>query len=232
MPEKSEVKTAEIVPKEELVDEKLVDEAAKHIQKTLAETVARGVMEVGGYVFQKFFDGDVGKVTSRDPAKSASFAKLAERCGTAEMPISKTWLHNALWVAVVGKELGPKSPFNQLPPSHQTALLPLRYHDDFERLEKAAEKVAEAKMPVKKVRELVEKQASKIEKSPGGRPPKKLILKKLDGSLKSFAFEDGKTGFTKADVDELSEDQVKDALAKAQMLAKSLEGLIERLKKA
>ena len=40
MPEKTEAKVVEIV-KDEPVDEKLVDEAVKHIHKTLSETVAR-----------------------------------------------------------------------------------------------------------------------------------------------------------------------------------------------
>ena len=36
--------------------------------------------------------------------------------------------------------------------------------------------------------------------SRGGRPPKKLIVKTLDRSLRVFAFDEGKRSFTKADV--------------------------------
>lgn len=233
MPEKPEVKVAEIVPAEETVDEKLVEEAAKHIQKVLGETVARGVLEVGKYVFERFFDGDIGKVTSKDPTKNVSLSALAKKCGTPEVPISKTWLYNALGVAVATKELGPKSPFALLPPSHQTTLLPLRYHDDFEKVAKVAERAVAKKMTVKKLRSEVEKELEKIPKdeSKGGRPPTPLIVKTLDRSLKNFSFEEGKRGFTEADVKELSDEQIKDALESAEKLAKKVDGLIERLKK-
>ena len=235
MTEKTEAKTAEVVPKEEPadVDEKLVEEAARYIQKTLRETVARGMVEVGGYVFEKFFEGKVEKVASKDPTKNASLSELAKRCGTREMPISKTWLYNALWVAVATKELGPKSPFCQLPPSHQATLLPLRNKDGFEKVEKLAEKAVEKDLSVGKVRELVSKEVARQPKgeSKVGRPPKPLIVKTLDRSLKIFTFEEGKRSFTNADVAELDKDQVKHALEAAEKLAKNLDGLIERLKK-
>ena len=133
--EKPEGKDPEILEEAE-VDQELVEEAAKFIQKTLAETVFKGAQEVGSYIFKHFFGGKVERVTSKDPAKDASFAALATRCGTPELPISKTWLFNALGVAVACRSLPASSAFRKLLPSHQTALLPLRQEDDFEKVEK------------------------------------------------------------------------------------------------
>jgi hypothetical protein len=149
------------------------------------------------------------------------------------MPISKTFLHSALWTGVACKRLPADAAFRKLLPSHQTALLPLRREDSFEKVERLAEKVVEKKLTVDKVRELVGREMAKVPKdeSKGGRPPKPLIVKMLDRSEKLFAFEEGKRSFTKADVDELSEEQASGALKKAQKLVGSLTGLIEKLEK-
>ena len=230
---KSVIKVPEVVWKEEAVNQKLVDEAEAFIKNKLAETVIRGMVEIGSYVFERFFEGDEEKVTSRDPTKDTSFAELAARCDTAEMPISKTWLHTALWVAVAAERLSANSAFLQLPPSHQTVLLRLRQKGDFEKMEKAAGKVLDKQFTVEQVRKFVASEVAKLPKdaSRGGRPLKKLILKTLDRSLKVFAFEEGKRSFAKADVDALDDEEVKSALKTAQKLKVSLENLIERLEK-
>ena len=232
MTEKTEAKTVEIVPKEEAVDEKLVEEATEYIHERLA-SIAKDTVEIGAFIFERFFEGKLESVTSKDPTKNASFSELTKRCGTPAMPVSKTFLHNALWTGVACKKLPAGAAFRKLLPSHQTALLPLRQEDDFEKVERLAEKVVEKKLTVEKVRELVGKEVAKQPKDEGkgGRPPKPLIVKTLDRSLKIFTFEEGKRSFTNADVAQLSDDQVKHALESAEKLAKSLDGLIERLKK-
>src|SRR4030067_488422 len=82
------------------VDTRSLDEAVRHINKVLAETVYRGAVEVGEYVFERFFGGDAELVRSKNPRKPASFRLLAARCGTPELPISSTWLYNAVGIAM------------------------------------------------------------------------------------------------------------------------------------
>ncbi len=83
-----------------LVDKQLIDEAVTWIRGRIAVTLSRGAQEVGDYVLDKFFNGDPVLAMSKNPHKNASFRALAERCGTQELPVAKTWLNNAVGVAV------------------------------------------------------------------------------------------------------------------------------------
>ncbi len=110
----------------EEVDDNLVDEAVVKIRAILDDTVAKGAVAVGEYVLRTFFGDDLEQVRSRDAKSGLSFRALAERCGSAELPISKSWLHAAVSVVAMRRALPQAERFKALPPSHQTALLPLR----------------------------------------------------------------------------------------------------------
>ena len=66
--------------KEDEIDDVLVKETVAWIGATLAETIHRGMYEVGSHIFETFFDGDPEKVSSREAGKHASFRSLAEQC--------------------------------------------------------------------------------------------------------------------------------------------------------
>jgi hypothetical protein len=59
-----------------------------------------------------------------------------------------------------------------------------------------------------------------------------VIVKTLNRSLKVFTLEGGKRSFTKAQVEELDEQQKKEAVESAQRLIEQLKDLVTRLKKA
>ena len=212
---------------EDIVDEKLVDDSVQWIRETLAKTLHKGAMDVGTYVFDKFFGADIERVRSKNPYKNASFRTLAERCGTPELPISATWLHNAVNIVVFDRLL-PKTAtaYRQLPPSHQEALVRLR---DPSKVEKFAERAYKKGLSVRALKAEVKEELSKLEKDPRGRKPKPLIIKTLSRSLKLFTLESGRKSFRKADIDELSDQEKKDALKAANELIKSLEGLVGKL---
>jgi len=219
-----------VLAPDSIIDHKLVEEAASWIHKKLAETVERGAREIGEYVLDKFFKGDPEFASSRDSNKNASFRDLADKCDTPDMPISKSWLHNAVGVAIMTRQIPQgATAFRQLGLSHQTALLPLR---DPAKVEKIAKEAADNVWSVRHLRGLVAKKRAKVPKDDSrGRPPTPVITKTLNRSLKLFAFEGGKRSFTKADVDALGDDQKKDALESAQALIEKLKELVGKLKK-
>lgn len=219
---------AEVKEKPEVADEKLVSEAAKHIKATLEATLTKGLIDVGTYLFEKFFDEDVERVRSRNPLKNASLNLLAEKCGTPDLPVSRSWLSSAINVAVMYKALPGSSgqSYRQLPPSHQTVLLPLR---EPKLVEEMAERAVKNEMPVRKLRELVQKKVVANREEGRGRPPKSVILKALDRSLKVFTLERGRKSFNKAQVTELDADEAKEARKKAEELMARLKTLLAEL---
>jgi len=87
-------------PAVSVMDRKLVDEAARWITERVAATLKLGAQEVGEYLPDRFFRNDPTLARSRNPHKNASFRALAEKCGTPELPVSKSWLNNAVGVAL------------------------------------------------------------------------------------------------------------------------------------
>jgi hypothetical protein len=191
-------------------DNKLVDETVEWIREKIVKTVFKGGLEIGAYVLEKFFDGDMVQVRSPNPKKGASFRTLAERCAAdPTIRMSKSALHRAVNIAGMAKRLPSDAAFLRLASSHQGALLPM--HDP-ERIEKV-----------------------KGKREPGetrGRPRKSVVLKALDRSLSAFAIDGGKKSFTAAQINALDADDAKKALADAEKLVKQLNALIEKLKGA
>lgn len=216
---------AEVDEGNAVADEKLVQEAVKHIQGILAETVIKGMVDVGAYLLKHFFNNDPELVRSRNPSKNASFRILVERCGT-ELPVSKSWLNNAVGVAIMSKALPGQAAFKQLPQSHQTVLLPL--HEPT-KIEEVAARAVKKDLSVRDLRDVVRREVAKNKDDNRGRPAKPLIVKTLDRSLKLFTLESGRKSFTKAQVNELSEEDAKHVRDAAGELMASLKKLIEQL---
>jgi hypothetical protein len=127
------------------------------------------------------------------------------------------------------RQIPSKSAFNELAPSLQQTLLPLR---DPDQVEKLAKKVIEGEYTVRKTREVVAQElAKRAEDEPRGRPPTPTIMKTLNRSLKLFTFEDGKRSFTRADVKQLDDEQKTDAVKSARALIDKLQGLVDKLEK-
>jgi len=91
-----------------------------------------------------------------------------------------------------------------------------------------AERAASEGLSVRDVRKIVvDEVANDTERRT--RRHKPLILKTIDRSLKLFTLESGRRTFTKAHVDELNEDEVKEAAQGAEDLIESLQKLLEKL---
>lgn len=217
----------EVLAHEEALDKHLVQESMVFIRTTLEHTLNKGVTEIGDHVLKKFFGDDPERVRSRNPNKNASFRLLTENCGTADLPISKSFLQRAVAVAVMRKLLlGGGTAFKQLPPSHQATLVPLR---EPEKVEKLAGKALSKKLSLRDLSALVTDELAKKEPDGRGRKPRPVIVKTLSRSVKLFTLESGRRSFTKAQVDELTDEDAKAALKTAKSLVESLNKLIGRL---
>ena len=182
-------------------DEKLVDKAAKQIRDILARTVSQGLEEVGNYLLDTFYEGNPELYQSLKPGKHASLTLLVERCETLDFPVSRTFLANAIGVAVMTKHLPKSSSFLKLPPSHKQELLGVSTPEKAENL---AAKVLEGKLTVQKLRDLVRKERGKSKRAPQGRKPTPTVIRVLTACAKLLR--DQATGhlvFRKADFGEL-----------------------------
>jgi hypothetical protein len=198
------------------VDRALVDRSVSHIREVMAKTVTRGLDEIGQYLLKEFFDDDPAFFLASSPTKHASLRKLMDRCDSLELPVSKTFLVNALRMAVVAKELPNAASFNRLPPSHRVELLRVRAPEKREQL---ASRAVASKLSVLKLRTLVQKQEVRDKASPGrGRTPSPSVLKSIEGCLRLLRDEDsGKLLFRRSDVAQMTDEQ--HALAEAALKA-------------
>jgi hypothetical protein len=204
-------------------DQARVQEALVFIRASLDRTLYQGVSTIGEYLLKTFFDDDPEQVSSRSPYKNASFRALAEWCGTPELPISKSWLHNAVAVAVMRRLLGDSLSFRRLSPSHQLAFLPLCR--DPEKVERLAERVLSKRLSVRDLRRAVADETN-VGRARRGRVPKSTIQKTLERSLRLLTA-DGTP--TKADVTGLDKEAAQRALTAAHDLMRRLAELVEQL---
>lgn len=206
------------------VDKDLVDRSVKHIREVLAKTVSRGLDEVGKYLLKEFFDDDPEVFFASGPNRHASLRRLIERSDSIELPVSRTFLLNALRVAVVTRGLPEAATFNRLPPSHRVELLRVREPEKVERL---ATRAVERKLSVVKLRELVQKTEERT-KSTRGRKPTPNVLRAIEGCLRLLRDEgSGKLLFRRGDISGLTEEQQ----ARAAAAFKTLDKRVAELRK-
>lgn len=190
----------------EKLDRELVDRSISRIRTILAETVTRGLDEVGQYLLKAFFNDDPEVYLASSPNAHVSLRKLIDRCESLELPVSKTYLVNALRMAAMTKRLPHAATFNQLPPSHRVELLRVKTPEKLERL---ASRAVEGKLSVVKLRTLVQKAEVREKTAPGrGRTPAPGVLKAIEACLRQLRDEEtGKLLFRRSDVGEMSDEQ-------------------------
>jgi hypothetical protein len=219
--------TAVVLPKSAAkVDRELVERTVSHIRDVLAKTVTRGMDEVGRYLLQTFYDDDPELYLSANPNKHASLRLLMERCDSMDLPVSRTFLANALRMAAVMKELPRAATFHQLPPSHRVELLRIKAAENVERV---ASKAVSQKLSVKKLRALIQKEAERSGAgSVRGRKRAPPVLRAIEACLRALRDEEtGRLLIRRSDVDDMTEEQV----ARAQTVLASLEKRVTDLRR-
>lgn len=198
------------------VDKALVDAASAWISAKVAATLKAGAIEVGEYLLATFFGGDPARARSRNPQKAASFRALAERCGTAELPVSRTWLNNAVGIALMSRNLPAGGAFRELPVSYQEVLLPLR---DSPRIESLATEVSARRLSYREFRALVLEERSKSQKRTGGRrATARRLARRLERASELVGPEPRVSGVRGLEVEALDEADKKRLLLAAERL--------------
>jgi hypothetical protein len=219
--------TVLMLPKSaEKVDRDLVERSVAHIRGLLAKTVTRGMEEVGRYVLREFYNDDPELYLSASPNKHASLRLLIERCESHELPVSRTFLSNALRMAAVTKELPRSASFHRLPPSHRVELLRVKAPEQVERL---AAKAVEARLSVQKLRALVQKEGDRTRSGAvRGRKRTPNALKAIEACLRTLRDEaTGRLLFHRSDIDQMTEEQ----LARGQATLAVLEKRVAELRR-
>jgi hypothetical protein len=208
----------------EKVDKDLVERAVNELRELVAKTVARGQDEIGQYLLREFFENDPEVYLAAGPAKHASLRRLMDRCESMELPVSRTFILNALRLAAMAKQLPRASSFAQLPPSHRVELLRVKTP---EQREKLASRAMESRLSVQKLRVLVAAAAARDDEHPGqGRRPTPGMLKAIEGCLRLLRNEEtGKLLFRKGDAKQMTEEQNARADAALQVLEKRVADL-------
>jgi len=215
-------------PTVEVVDMKLVDKACRDITAIVQKTFFKGMTEVGDYILDNFYGGDVDAARAHNPAKETSYRVLTEKCGTQAFPVSKSWLNGAVGLAIMDRMLAKQSKaYDQLSPTHKLRLLPL---GEPKKVIQFAEKAIKKNLSTRALQQLVAEERANLPKSGLGRKPKNPIIKSLDRAAKTFTLDGGaKRSFRKSDVNALSDEEVSDALKSATNLMTKLQDLVNKL---
>jgi hypothetical protein len=221
---RAEGRCCEMVDAEDAVEAEVVDEAVCRIRKILVDTVQRGAVEIGEYVFERFFAGDPGIVRSKNPRKKASFRLLAARCGTPDLPISCTWLNSAVATAIMRRSLPHGSVFARLPFSHQAVLLALR---EPAKIEEMARGVVDQGLSVRELRNVVrQKITTPSSPRPEGDVEPAIVLN-LQEMLRRMTL--AQKASSMADLEKLSATDARYAVDAARRLLLALNELLEKL---
>ncbi len=210
----------------EAADNTVVEGAVAEIKVILGRTLAKGMEEVGEYLLKTFYHGDLALFHSHAPAKHASLRALTERCGSMDLPVSPSFLSNAIRLAALAHQLPTNAQYHTLPPSHRVALLPV--HDP-EKVEELAATAIEKGLTVVGLRESVAKLRSPAEPK-RGRPRIAPVVRVARSLVKALSNgETGRLAFLRADIDKLGDDEredVKASLQRAQDLLNRLAKLL------
>lgn len=206
--EHPEVEPTAIVPTSATkADKELVERSVAEIRNILAQTLTRGMDEVGQHLLREFYDDDPALYHSASPNKHASLRLLLDRCESIDLPVSRTFLANALRMAAMTKALPRSASFLRLPPSHRVELLRVK---EPERVERLASKVVEAKLSVQKLRKLVQKEDARKDETPTrGRKRTPEVIRSIESCLRALRDEEtGRLLFRRSDISQLNEEQL------------------------
>ena len=98
-----------------------INRVEDRVREVLEGKVARGIDEAGDILLDEFFDGKPAVYRARD-GKSPSLKELLKRCGSKGIFCKRTFLSNALRLAVARREI-KLAAYHQLSPSHRTEML-------------------------------------------------------------------------------------------------------------
>lgn len=133
--------------------QKLDDESVQFINSTIQETLYKGAITIGRYLFEKYFDNDPELASSRNPKKASSFQRLCEHPG---LKVDPTTLSRMVRVAVQENYLEANDiNLGQIGYTHRLSLL--RITDEQKKIA-FAQKCIEQSLSTRQFNELIDKE--------------------------------------------------------------------------
>jgi hypothetical protein len=158
------------------IGEAMVKKVVREINRIALETVERGKMDIGEYVFQAIFKGDIAEALSKNPYKSKSLKRI---CDDPELLVDRrmlgTWVRAAAFKAKLEKNLVECS---NLTVSQLLAVMKLSGEKNEENRKALAETANREGLSVRDI--LAE--VSKFKKN-GKSDPSKILLRKIQDPL-------------------------------------------------
>ena len=108
--------------KTEGADHALVAKASEDLRALIKGSVDKGIEDAGELLLARFFGGDHKLYGGKNP-ESPSLNLLLKRCGKSKLHVSRTFIGNALRLAVFKQCVPEGSAFQKLSPSHRIELL-------------------------------------------------------------------------------------------------------------
>lgn len=156
-------------------DQQLVSEAYQQVYDIMTNYYNKAVEEVGEYLIDKFYNGNLERAQKNKPVKYKSFKAFIERF--SDQSYSQSWFYNAVNIALDKKALEQQG-YNQLDKlsiSHRKALTKVKNVDDKIKL---ADEAINQKLSVRNLEE-------RVQSSNQGSPKREgFSLKKLPNKTK------------------------------------------------
>lgn len=170
-------------------------------------------IKVGQYIFETFFDSDIEKAKSKHSKKPASFRKL---CESDKIEFSRSWLNDAVRLAIREVELGKDEAYGQLGMSLKTILL--RVTDD-EKVKALAKQAVDKHLSARALSDLVGRDATPKKNLP---PTPKRMMARVEKIGELLDIDDIHEAFPQDRMDKLSDEDVAEMRGKAEALIKQL----------
>ncbi len=171
------VDTVELLPIDPFSPE--IEETVRWINDKIDLSIHATCVEIGEYLLERFFDGDIERFRSHDPRKHASMRALKARCDAADIPLSLTTLFNYIGLAIQGRAMAAhRDVYARLGHTHKILLLPIRSPEIKAQLAEAA--VAQG-LTTRQFKAQVDRaRREETQESARGRPIKNPILYTLE----------------------------------------------------
>jgi len=222
LPETSDVSVKRRGPKKKEPDDALVEEAAEFIKEQIRQHLFQSSIEIGQFIFLRFYQGKRELVSSKNPKKTASLRKLAER---PDLPVTFASLHNMVRVAVqeeILKENGIET--DQLHYTHRIKLLAIE--DPLKKAE-IAQRIIHESLSIRGAWNLIKIESGQDSQKSGNDLTRYMRILLENNEFSHFNFKEGKLRSLNESQRSSLKDSINKALQRTKAVAKNYRKVIE-----
>ena len=145
-----------------------IEDAVSYINQKVSEA-QKNIIDIGKYVLDHFFDGDIETALSKNPYKNVSFQQLAQH---PDLMINRATLSRAVGLYIQQEQIlaldrRHAELLDQVSPTHQQVILPIKQSDAKVVL---LQKAVEQELSTRALRKIVEAEKRKTKSNRGRKP--------------------------------------------------------------